>query len=514
MDEKRPSADALASDIVENETGYLIQDDPKEDKDFDTGFEPDEQIIRPVVGGLRIRGSQSVDFERRPSFGTLGCFAITTGKDAGQRVLLTNFHVLEDPFHKLNGPSCTGCTKGDAVGNPNVGDQIATVLRGEDNPRMDAAIAIMNKGVEFDRDIFNDAALPPREFISGTRNLTAADKGLVVHKLGHRTRLTTGVIGKVGGPVTIAGKRKENQIEIDLVEKISGANVTFPADGKISAPAVDFVAEGVRVNDVAWIDSTTNRGRFRITAVGPPLSVHELVVAGALKAAVGNFGGALFVTGPNFALSGDSGSVLLDPQGKVVGLIWAARALRVGNAIATPIDVVEKELRIKIDAATATGDTQTARVGGGGTRAVIVEEAEPGRPAAAAFGAEEPVTLRTRVEQDLLPLPRGRQIYDLYFRHHMEVRKLLDANRPVALVWHRQGGPGIIQGVLDAVRSRESAVPAAIRGKSWSDRIAAILAVFAEHGSAPLRDDIAEFGHDVAGLGGMTYPRFLESLKA
>ena len=124
------------------------------------------------------------------------------------------------------------------------------------------------------------------------------------------------------------------------------------------------------------------------------------------------------------------------------------------------------------------------------------------------------MTLRERVEHDLLALPRGREIYQLYFKHHMEVRELIDTNRRVAAVWHRQGGPGMIQTVLDAVRSRTLAIPDSIRGRSWGERVAGILAIFERYGSARLREDIVRFGRDVEGLGGMTYPGFLESLKA
>jgi hypothetical protein len=56
-------------------------------------------------------------------------------------------------------------------------------------------------------------------------------------------------------------------------------------------------------------------------------------------------------------------------------------------------------------------------------------------------------------------------------------------------------------------------LPATIGGKSWRERVSAILAVFGEHGSERLRDDIARFGRDVESLGGMTYPAFLASLE-
>ena len=71
----------------------------------------------------------------------------------------------------------------------------------------------------------------------------------------------------------------------------------------------------------------------------------------------------------------------------------------------------------------------------------------------------------------------------------------------------------MIQAVLDAVRSKTTAIPLSIRGKSWSERAGAVLAIFREFGSSALKEDIVAFGRDIEALGGMTYPAFLESLK-
>ena len=44
--------------------------------------------------------------------------------------------------------------------------------------------------------------------------------------------------------------------------------------------------------------------------------------------------------------------------------------------------------------------------------------------------------------------------------------------------------------------------------------LAKILAVFDTFGSARLREDIARFGREIEGLGGLTYLGFLEHLEA
>jgi hypothetical protein len=467
------------------------------------------------VGGIRIRGARSQTQDREPTFGTLGCFATTTGKDAGKHVLLTNHHVLADLDGNLHGPSCTGCTKGDQVGNPNSGSGIATVLRGRNDDQIDAAIAILDEGVQFQRDVIRDDVPGERVAVAGTRVLDPTvdtDRDFTAHKRGHRTRLTFGTVGLVGAEVVIQGNRKENQIRIDLELRLSQATaVTFRADGTAVIPAVDLVAGGVQVNDVAWFEgSSPNRGRYRITAVRQ----HEIDLAQT------NFDGTtasigFLVTPPLFSLSGDSGSAVLDDAERVIGLLWAGRSRTFhGNAWANAIDVVEERLRIRIDSAGTVGDTQTAESAAtDADPAIAIGGAFPPAPAPVPAGGGGP-NLRERVEAELLPLPRGRLYHALYFRHHTEIRELLDAEERVATVWHRQGGPAILQSLLDVARSSGGALPSTVRGRSWADRVHAILAVFAEHGSESLCDDVARFGDEVAAVGGMTYARLRSALGA
>jgi len=508
--------EGLPTDIVEGGPPRLLAD-VEEQEDFDADIPRDTDEYRPILGGIQIRGARSIADNGAHTFGTLGGFAKTTGDEAGQRVLLTNHHVVDDRDGGLHGPSCTGCTKGDPVGNPNSGSQIATVLRGKNNDELDAAIAILDKDVQFQRDIVKDDDPSLREVIGESRPLETTDKGLVVHKRGMRSRITYGVVGSVSATAPlIQGKRKVNQIRIDLQPRIErpGVAITFEADNRIFVPDVDFIAAGVQPRDVAFIQAPPV-GRFRITQV---VDAHRLALASTTPLPQGTHSHTLFVTPRLFGLKGDSGSLVLDPNHRVVGLLWAASTESVfGNAWANRIERVEDQLHIKIDHASATGDTQVARFAGGHAGDHLHAATELRRPAAATgidIAQPPTITLRTLVEQDLQVLPRGRQIYELYFAHHMEVRELIDGNRQVALVWHRQGGPGIIQSVLDAVSSRTTVIPTTIRGVSWSARVANLLDVFHRFGSSRLREDIARFGGDIEALGGMTYPQFLETLRA
>jgi hypothetical protein len=427
-------------------------------------------------------------------------------------VLVTNHHVLAGK-RGLDIPSCTGCTKGGDVGNPTSRSSFATILRGNNENEADAAIAILNENVEFQRDIVKDDDPQQREAIGESRPLETTDVNLLVHKRGMRTRITHGIVSSVSATAKIGSIEKDNQIRIDLPRKVTGpVFINFGANNRIEVPSVDFGAANVQPGDVCFIETNPNEGRYLISHVdGHQL---DLVAPTGLMPSSGTHG--FFVTPPMFGLKGDSGSLVLDPQRRVVGLLWAADfTTPFGNAWANRIEVVERLLQIKIDFANTIRDTQVALHASVGTAVSGRSRKVRLRPAAAAAvdGVPPPVSLRAMVEQDLLALPRGRQIYDLYFTHHLEVRELIDTNRRVATVWHRQGGPGIIQTVLDAVRSRTRAIPTTIRGRSWGERVKAILDVFDTFGSGRLREDIGSFGRDIESLSGMTYPGFLEKLR-
>ncbi len=305
--------EGLPTDVLESQPPRPLADE-EEQEDFDSGVPRDTDVYRPVVGGIQIRGANSFAENRAQTFGTLGGFAKTTGTDAGRHVLLTNHHVLDDQFGELNGPSCTGCTKGDSVGNPNVGSQIATVLRGKNTNELDAAIAILDKGVEFQRDIVKDDEASHREAIGDSRPLETTDKDIVVHKRGMRSRITYGIVGAVSATTIppIEGKTKENQIRIDLPIKVQVAGpMTFEANNTIFMPTADFTTANVQVGDVAFIAVPPNDGRYRITQV---VDAHRLAVAATPELEQGTGGNSIKVTPPLFALKGDSGSLLFDPQ--------------------------------------------------------------------------------------------------------------------------------------------------------------------------------------------------------
>ena len=372
---KKPTAELAPGEIIPAEIEGFVTDvvqgqpprpiaEEESPEDFDAGIPRDEAEYAVIVGGIRIRAERSRDFERRKFFGTLGCFVVDK-KDANKRYLLTNHHVLADEFGEINGPSCTGCTKGDGVGNPDTGRQVANVERGKDDEFVDAAIAVLNKGLQFVREIVNDNAPNQRELVGPPRILVPhnpSDLNITVHKRGHRSRLTEAIVGDIVAIMNpkIGKFAKRNQIRIDLPEKITGGTATFAAGGKMIVDNEDLVAKGVRVHDVAWVDGQLNHGRYLITAVGPPLQPNELIVAGDIQPG-GPSRDAFFVTGPMFGLHGDSGSIVLDANSRVVGLLWAANSFnRTGNAWAIPIDAVQSALSVNVDTATNIGDIQVA----------------------------------------------------------------------------------------------------------------------------------------------------------
>jgi hypothetical protein len=76
-------------------------------------------------------------------------------------------------------------------------------------------------------------------------------------------------------------------------------------------------------------------------------------------------------------------------------------------------------------------------------------------------------------------------------RHVHEVLRLINSNRRVAAVWHRNGGPALVRTALRVADDPAGAVlPAELAGASMTGQWARILASWRRHASPALAADI------------------------
>ena len=209
-------------------------------------------------------------------------------------------------------------------------------------------------------------------------------------------------------------------------------------------------------------------------------------------------------SGPDpFGYSGDSGSPIVNSSGDIVGVLFASN----GRTIyATPIQQIEAAFDISVATATQLNDIRIVSTAEGGSA-----HAEPLNSLAPPSSPLEKRLLEA--ELDMTATPAGERYARLFRRHFPEVTKLVNNNRRVGTAWRRNGGPQILQNVLQVIQSPNHALPAQIDGKPLAQCLDGLQSAFERYGSQQLVADIAAYGPPLRALAGLTYPQTLEVLR-
>jgi subtilisin family serine protease len=83
--------------------------------------------------------------------------------------------------------------------------------------------------------------------------------------------------------------------------------------------------------------------------------------------------------------------------------------------------------------------------------------------------------------------PQGKELHLLAMKHYREVRDLVNTNKRVATVWHRNDGPLLAHHVIRCSMLPDAALPAEIEGTSVLSRLENIVAALKEYGSGELQ---------------------------
>ena len=204
-----------------------------------------------------------------------------------------------------------------------------------------------------------------------------------------------------------------------------------------------------------------------------------------------------------FACEGDSGSALLNQSDEVVGLIRNRDAS--GNGYATGIDIVMKALGILVGTAAEEQDKRVV----------------PPHPHAAGPHPASPMsTISTRqrailerAQQEILATASGKLYAELVAKHQIEVRDLINNNKRMATIWHRNNGPQILNEGLLALGDATKVLPSELNGIALTDSVTKIVKAMQKYGSTGLREDIIRYQPPLAELPGMTYPQLLNRLR-
>ena len=103
----------------------------------------------------------------------------------------------------------------------------------------------------------------------------------------------------------------------------------------------------------------------------------------------------------------------------------------------------------------------------------------------------------------ILSFPAGHLYASLVSRHFDEVLRLINTNRKVATVWHRNGGPALVRAALSIAEEPElAAIPESVNGEPLSPQLGRILDSWRKYASAGLVADIDRYRADALALPG------------
>ncbi|MGB9119663.1 MAG: hypothetical protein WCE73_03495 [Candidatus Angelobacter sp.] len=204
-----------------------------------------------------------------------------------------------------------------------------------------------------------------------------------------------------------------------------------------------------------------------------------------------------------FACIGDSGAAVFDDQHRIVGMFNALHCD--GTAVAIGIDVVTTALGVTVLTASQAQQKQVVPLVTGVNTS--------------AHAQNQPLNLAQyqkdleRAQQEMLATPPGPRYAEVIRQHEREIIQLVNKNRRVATVWHRNGGPVIVQNAVQALHSSDHRLPSEINGKPLTECLTSIQQIFTRYGSPQLSADLQQYGPPLLPLVGLNYPQALDALR-
>jgi len=98
-------------------------------------------------------------------------------------------------------------------------------------------------------------------------------------------------------------------------------------------------------------------------------------------------------------------------------------------------------------------------------------------------------------------------------RHQAELRVLVASNRKVATVWHRGGGPALVQAITRALRIASARIPALVNGIPVALCIDRLARAFSRYGSPGLGADLALLRARLPAVEGLAGPELLAAFE-
>ncbi len=207
----------------------------------------------------------------------------------------------------------------------------------------------------------------------------------------------------------------------------------------------------------------------------------------------------------------DRGALVVNDDAQVLGMLYGevdipdANGRRMLHGVAAPIQTVLDALNQAAGLNLAIASTNS--VNHPETTHARTREAPSARPAEPARDWLDEVR-----RDELVRSASGRWLAGRWHTHQQEMSRLIAGNRKVAAVWHRSGGPALLQAVAATMRNESTTMPSLVNGvplRASIDRIAAILC---RYGSAQLRADLGLLQARIPSVEGLTARDFLAAV--
>ena len=288
--------------------------------------------------------------------------------------------------------------------------------------------------------------------------------------------------------------------EVEEIGAVSGFHAILPSDLKTTPPHYPVKKRGrttgLTTGDVLKVDGTSviNGTTFThsVIKIQPDPATSTWCKCGTVQ----NLRA--------FACEGDSGSALLNTDDEVVGLVRSRD--NNGNGFARSIDLVMKALGILVGTASEEGDKRVVP-----PHPQAMPSALPAVHSSSVLSRQREVL--ERAQREIMATATGKRYAELVTKNQTEVRQLIERNKRVATVWHRNNGPAILNCAMRALDDTSRTLPIIVNGAPVADSIGRIIAFVKKHGSPQLRADIDQFNLPFSELPGLTYPQWLDRLR-
>jgi hypothetical protein len=464
-----------------------------------------------ILGGIQIESLR--DENNHAEFGTLGCIVKRRGDSGRENVyLLSNKHVMY----------ATGAGEGDYIHHPFAPPP-------PDRP-----------GIHFEQPPGPKKALGPIQAPAFYHNVTATVPDATPGTTATDTffidcafaRLD--IDSKCGD--SICTKDTTHYLESITDLQLHGVNtlsdvrsiardvsiVTIDGDNEAGRPRVFKVGRttGRTTGIVRSVNATLHTVGDPTVPGSPPMvgqNVIEISFDRASEASHVNCKGHAW-----FAEHGDSGSILVDEDNRVIGIIQGVpdpsnpATTPTASSVACHILPVLDKLGICIPVTTGTSHGSSRATDGSGIalaqptasadlvdgQIVFASQSAATRPVRSP-GFPDPIPIlepELNHMHDLLAsfrqTEKGRELHDAFGYVRREIGYLIRNCRPVKVAWHRNQGPAYFAHLLNHLKGHSDAMPREVKGISRQTLLTRIAEVLAVHGSNPLRRAIEQHGKE------------------